>query len=74
MVDGTVGLGGHARLLLERIGPDGRLLGVDRDDVALDQPKDVQKMVDRLIDTIPPSLAQGAPAPAAAPTAPPAQH
>jgi len=36
MVDGTVGLGGHARLVLERIGPDGRLLGIDRDDVALD--------------------------------------
>ena len=35
MVDGTVGLGGHARLVLERIGPDGRLLGIDRDDVAL---------------------------------------
>jgi 16S rRNA (cytosine1402-N4)-methyltransferase len=37
MVDGTVGLGGHARLVLERIGPDGRLLGIDRDDVALDE-------------------------------------
>lgn len=35
MVDGTVGLGGHARLVLERIGPTGRLLGIDRDDVAL---------------------------------------
>jgi len=35
VVDGTVGLGGHARLVLERIGPDGRLLGIDRDDVAL---------------------------------------
>ena len=30
-----MGLGGHARLLLERIGPGGRLLGIDRDDVAL---------------------------------------
>jgi len=36
VVDGTVGLGGHARLVLERIGPDGRLLGIDRDDAALD--------------------------------------
>jgi 16S rRNA (cytosine1402-N4)-methyltransferase len=35
VVDGTVGLGGHARLVLERIGPEGRLLGIDRDDVAL---------------------------------------
>ena len=30
-----MGLGGHARLVLERIGPYGRLLGIDRDDVAL---------------------------------------
>jgi 16S rRNA (cytosine1402-N4)-methyltransferase len=36
VVDGTVGLGGHARLILERIGPTGRLLGIDRDDAALD--------------------------------------
>jgi 16S rRNA (cytosine1402-N4)-methyltransferase len=36
VVDGTVGLGGHARLVLERIGPEGRLLGIDRDDVALE--------------------------------------
>lgn len=32
LVDGTVGLGGHATALLERTGPDGRLLGLDRDD------------------------------------------
>ncbi len=31
-----MGLGGHARLVLERIGPGGRLLGIDRDEVALD--------------------------------------
>jgi 16S rRNA (cytosine1402-N4)-methyltransferase len=37
VVDGTVGMGGHARLILERIGPEGRLLGIDRDDVALDE-------------------------------------
>jgi 16S rRNA (cytosine1402-N4)-methyltransferase len=30
-----VGLGGHARLILERIGPEGRLLGIDRDEAAL---------------------------------------
>ncbi|HXM55922.1 MAG TPA: 16S rRNA (cytosine(1402)-N(4))-methyltransferase RsmH [Candidatus Dormibacteraeota bacterium] len=35
MVDGTVGLGGHTRLLLDLIAPGGRLLGIDRDDVAL---------------------------------------
>jgi 16S rRNA (cytosine1402-N4)-methyltransferase len=35
LVDGTVGMGGHARLLAERAAPGGRLLGIDRDDVAL---------------------------------------
>lgn len=35
IVDGTVGGGGHAAALLERIGPAGRLLGLDVDDEAL---------------------------------------
>lgn len=35
MVDGTVGGGGHAAALLERIGPTGRLVGLDVDDEAL---------------------------------------
>ena len=30
-VDGTVGQGGHAEAILERIGSEGRLLGIDRD-------------------------------------------
>jgi 16S rRNA (cytosine1402-N4)-methyltransferase len=30
-VDGTTGLGGHARAILERSAPDGRLIAVDRD-------------------------------------------
>src|SRR5437764_1409587 len=30
-VDATVGAGGHARLLAERLGPSGRLIGLDRD-------------------------------------------
>src|SRR3954471_10179722 len=33
--DATVGLGGHARGILERSAPDGRLIGVDRDRDAL---------------------------------------
>ncbi len=33
-VDCTVGGGGHARLIAERIGPSGTLIGVDRDPVA----------------------------------------
>ena len=33
-IDATVGGGGHARLLAERIGPDGTLIGIDRDPAA----------------------------------------
>jgi 16S rRNA (cytosine1402-N4)-methyltransferase len=35
IVDGTVGAGGHARLLAERLSPGGRLLGLDRDPAML---------------------------------------
>ncbi len=34
-IDGTVGLGGHTEAMLERSGPDGRVLGIDRDADAL---------------------------------------
>lgn len=34
-VDGTLGLGGHARLVAERLGADGRVIGLDRDPNAL---------------------------------------
>ena len=37
VVDGTVGMGGHAELLLERGGDQVRLLGIDRDPEALAQ-------------------------------------
>lgn len=33
-VDGTFGRGGHSRCILERLGPDGRLLAVDKDPAA----------------------------------------
>ena len=31
IIDGTLGGGGHARAILERTGPDGRLIGLDLD-------------------------------------------
>jgi 16S rRNA (cytosine1402-N4)-methyltransferase len=36
IVDATLGAGGHARLLAERIGPGGRLIGLDRDAAMLE--------------------------------------
>ena len=34
-LDGTFGRGGHSRLILERLGPEGRLLGFDKDPQAI---------------------------------------
>jgi len=34
-IDGTFGRGGHSRLLLRMLGPDGRLLGFDKDPMAI---------------------------------------
>jgi 16S rRNA (cytosine1402-N4)-methyltransferase len=36
VVDATVGAGGHSRLLAERLGPGGRLIGLDQDPAMLD--------------------------------------
>ena len=37
IVDGTLGAGGHAAAVLERITPGGRLIGIDRDPAAIAQ-------------------------------------
>src|SRR5574337_1016464 len=42
-VDGTVGGGGHAALILEASAPEGRVIGIDRDDDALGAAKDFLK-------------------------------
>ena len=34
IVDATLGLGGHTEALLEAVGPQGRVLGIDRDSQA----------------------------------------
>lgn len=34
-LDGTFGRGGHSRLILQNLGPDGRLLGFDKDPQAI---------------------------------------
>lgn len=34
-IDGTFGRGGHSRLILSRLGPEGRLLAIDRDPQAI---------------------------------------
>ena len=34
-VDGTLGLGGHTRFFLSRLGPQARVIGFDKDEEAL---------------------------------------
>lgn len=36
IVDATIGTGGHSLKILERVGPQGRLIGIDRDQESLD--------------------------------------
>ncbi len=40
IVDATIGTGGHSLAILERISPDGRLIGIDRDEESLDIAKE----------------------------------
>jgi 16S rRNA (cytosine1402-N4)-methyltransferase len=61
IVDATAGAGGHARLIAERLGPAGRLIGLDRDAAMLDLARPrlaglpaelVQSNFDRLRDVL----------------------
>lgn len=36
ILDGTLGLGGHSSLIAEKLGPSGRLIGLDRDENAIE--------------------------------------
>ena len=40
-LDGTVGLGGHATLILDQLSPKGHFIGIDRDDEALSHCKNL---------------------------------
>lgn len=52
-IDGTYGRGGHSQLLLERLGEKGRLIGIDKDPLAILHGNEIQKRDDRL------SMSQG---------------
>jgi 16S rRNA (cytosine1402-N4)-methyltransferase len=49
VVDGTVGEGGHAEAILDRTAPNGRLIGLDRDEDALDS---AQQHLERFGDRV----------------------
>ncbi|OTA21834.1 16S rRNA cytosine-N-methyltransferase [Xenorhabdus beddingii] len=40
-IDGTFGRGGHSRLILSKLGPDGRLMAIDRDPQAIEASKSI---------------------------------
>jgi len=42
-LDGTFGRGGHSRAILSRLGPDGRLLGIDRDPDAVSVGRELER-------------------------------
>ena len=48
LVDGTLGAAGHAQALLNASGPDGRLLGIDRDVEASTHGSDLVSLFGRL--------------------------
>lgn len=51
-IDATCGFGGHAQLILERNGPEGRLLAIDQDRVALKSAQENLKKYYQRIDFV----------------------
>src|SRR3989338_4253309 len=39
-VDGTLGLAGHSKMIVEKMGPEGKLIGIDRDNQSLAKAKE----------------------------------
>jgi 16S rRNA (cytosine1402-N4)-methyltransferase len=50
ILDGTLGSGGHAEAILEKLGPNGRLIGLDQDESALQRAKEhLKRFQDQVI-------------------------
>ncbi|MDP1780127.1 MAG: 16S rRNA (cytosine(1402)-N(4))-methyltransferase, partial [Anaerolineales bacterium] len=41
-VDGTFGRGGHSRLILQKLGPEGRLIALDKDPAAIEAGRSIR--------------------------------
>ncbi len=57
-VDGTFGRGGHSRLILERLGPRGRLIALDRDPQAVQAAREIRDARFSIVHTAFSGLAQ----------------
>ena len=53
-VDGTLGLGGHTKFFLSKLGPQARILGFDKDEEALKMAAGIPGLVNKLliVDTL----------------------
>jgi 16S rRNA (cytosine1402-N4)-methyltransferase len=52
VVDGTLGMAGHARLMAQALGPHGHLIAIDRDSASLGQAKNRLASLDLKIDLL----------------------
>ena len=46
IVDATLGEGGHSREILSRISPDGRLIGIDKDEAVIERAREKLRQFD----------------------------